>query len=203
MTEEKRLVARAAKGDTAAFEQLVLRYQKQIYNLALRMVKNREDAQDLAQEAFLKAWNGLETFHFDAAFSTWLYRLASNTCLDFLRSEKHRGSISMTVEDEGIEEQLAVPDPGPTPEEQVLTRETFAQLDAAMAALRTEHRQILTLRITNDLSYIEIADVLGVREGTVKSRLARAREALRKKLLQNGNKVPAGTSIPVEGSDVR
>lgn len=147
------------------------------------MTGNAEDAADLTQEAFLKAWRALDTFRFDAGFSTWLYRLASNVCLDFLRAEKRRAVLPLTLDaDDGEELTLEPSDPAPTPEEAALRAEEQARLTAAMEALEPEQRQILTLRVVNDLSYAEIADILGVREGTVKSRLSRAREALRKKL---------------------
>ena len=193
--EEKKIVKKAAAGSAEAFEQLVLQYQTPIYNLCLRITGNPEDAADMTQESFLKAWRNLESFHFEAAFSTWLYRLAYNTCLDFLRSAKRRRELSLTVEDESGESQLLdLPDPAPTPEASLLTNEENARLGAAMGQLDPEQRRILTLRVVNDLSYTEIAAVLNIKEGTVKSRLARARESLRKKLLQTGNKTEANPS---------
>ena len=114
--EEKKIIKKAVAGSPEAFEQLVLQYQNPIYNLCLRITGNPEDAADMTQESFLKAWRNLESFHFEAAFSTWLYRLASNTCLDFLRSAKRRRELSLTVEDESGESQLLdLPDPAPTP----------------------------------------------------------------------------------------
>lgn len=161
----------------------MLTHQTPIYRLCFRMTGNADDAADLTQEAFLKAWRALDTFRFDASFSTWLYRLASNLCLDFLRAEKRRATLPLTHDADGGEELTLEPaDAAPTPEEAALRAEQQAQLAAAMDALEPEQRQILTLRVVNDLSYAEIADILGVREGTVKSRLSRAREALRKKL---------------------
>ena len=181
-------VKKAASGDADAFEQLVLKYQTPIYNLCFRMVGNAEDAADLSQESFLKAWNHLSSFHFEAAFSTWLYRLASNTCLDFLRSVKRHPQVSLTVEDnDGEEATLDIPDSAPSPEESLISSEEAALLARAMAELEPEQRQILTLRVVNEMSYADIADILRIREGTVKSRLSRAREALRKKLLIIGN----------------
>ncbi|MGM9552888.1 MAG: RNA polymerase sigma factor [Faecousia sp.] len=193
--EEKKIIRKAAAGSAEAFEALVLQYQTPIYNLCLRITGNPEDAADMTQESFLKAWRSLDSFHFEAAFSTWLYRLASNTCLDFLRSTKRRRALSLTVEDESGESQLLdLPDPAPTPEAALLTNEENALLSAAMGQLDPEQRRILTLRVVNDLSYTEIAAVLNIKEGTVKSRLARARENLRKKLLQSGNKTESNPS---------
>ena len=187
--EEIRYVKRAARGDPGAFEELVNRYQGPIYNLCFRMVGNAEDAADMTQEAFIKAWKNLDSFQFEAAFSTWLYRLASNCCLDFLRSKKRRPTISLvTTNDEDEEQTVDVEDNAPGPEEQLLSGEDREILRKALAEIDLEQRQILTLRVVNDLSYGEIAEILGIKEGTVKSRLSRARENLRKKVLQIGNK---------------
>ena len=189
MADERSLIGQAIQGDTGAFEQLVLQHQKAVYNLALRMAGNPEDAQDLAQEAVLKAWRGLKFVQFESAFSTWLYRLTSNTCIDFLRKQKKQKQVSTTFlnEDEEAEE-YSLPDPEPLPEEQVLMREQKEEIARAMDRLEVEYREILTLRVIQGLSYIEIGDILGLKEGTVKSRLARAREKIRRELLQTGNK---------------
>lgn len=193
-------VKKAASGDADAFEQLVLKYQTPIYNLCFRMVGNAEDAADLTQESFLKAWNHLHSFHYEAAFSTWLYRLASNTCLDFLRSMKRHPQISLTVEDnDGEEATLDIPDLSPSPEEALLCAEEKALLAQAMQELEPEQRQILTLRVVNEMSYADIANVLRIREGTVKSRLSRARDALRKNLLIIGNKPFSSSSNHQKG----
>lgn len=187
--EEAKLIALAQAGDETAFEQLVLLYQKRVYNLALRMVQNPDDAFDLSQEAFLKAWKNLPNLKADAAFSTWLFRLTSNECIDFLRRAKRQKTVSLTVEsDDDGEVQLDMPDPAPGPEESVVRAEDQALLQKAMDALPPDHRQILTLRIVDDLDYRQISEVLGIAEGTVKSRLARARENLRKNLAALGNK---------------
>lgn len=187
--EEKKIIKKAAAGSADAFEQLLLKYQTPIYNLCLRMTGNPEDAADMTQEAFLKAWRSLSSFQFESSFSTWLYRLTTNTCLDYLRSQKRRPQCSLTVEDDDGEEQvLDVTDEAPTPEEALLSAEERSQLVHALSQLEASQRQIITLRVVNDLSYAEIAEILDVKEGTVKSRLARARDNLRKKLLQIGNK---------------
>lgn len=179
--DEKKYIKKAAAGDTGAYEYLVLQYQPQVYRLAFRMTNHPEDAADLTQEVFLKAWNNLDKFEFKSAFSTWLYRLASNLCIDFLRNNRRRQNLPLTFEDEeGEEQRIEVLDPAPLPEERVIAAEGQARLSAAMEELEPEHRQILTLRVVNDLSYADIAEILGVKEGTVKSRLARAREKLRK-----------------------
>lgn len=188
-------IKKARKGDSDAFEQLVLRYQTQIYHLCLRMLGNAEDAADMTQETFLKAWRSMESFQLDAAFSTWLYRLASNCCLDLLRSQKRRPTVSLVMEDaEGEEQSYEPADEGPSPEETVIYREERSEIAQAMAQLDDEQRQVLTLRVVNDLSYAQIAEVLQVKEGTVKSRIARARENLRKNVLKIRNKSEKSTS---------
>lgn len=196
--EEKSEIKRAMAGNEQAFEALVLRYQTPVYNLCLRMTGNPDDAADVAQEAFLKAWRNLSSFQFESAFSTWLYRLTSNACLDFLRAKKRHATVSLTAEDDEAQI-MDVADPAPTPESTLLAQEESRAVAAAMAALEPEHRQILTLRVIQDLSYGEIAQILGIKEGTVKSRIARARENLRKKLLQSGNKNKTNTSNSQKG----
>ncbi len=198
--EDELLVKRAAAGKQDAFEQLLTRYQSQIYRLCFRMAGNADDAQDLAQESFIKAWRNLPGFRYDCAFSTWLYRLTSNVCLDFLRAKKRRQVISLTVESEDGEEALLdVPDVQPLPEEQVLTCDERSRLSRAMSLLEPQQRQLLTLRVVNDLSYAEIASALEIKEGTVKSRLSRAREALRKKYEKIGNESTAPASNKQKG----
>lgn len=191
-------IRQAAAGDPAAFEKLVLAYQKPVYNLALRMTGNPDDAFDLTQEAFIRAWRAMDQVRADAAFSSWMFRLTSNVCIDFLRAVKRRRTVSLTFEDEEGEQQLDLPDPSPDPEACVIAMADRKAVEQAMNELMVEHRQILTLRIINDLSYQQIAEILGVAEGTVKSRISRAREALRKKLEQSGNKIAAASSKQTE-----
>ena len=197
MTEQE-LVRRAKDGDQLAFEQLVTDNEKRIYNLCRRMVGDQEDAAELCQEAFLNAWRGLPRFQGESAFSTWLYRLASNVCLDFLRREKRRKSLSLTVvsldQEEAVE--LEIPDQRYAPEGELERLEQRQAIRDGLARLSEEHRQVLVLRELSGLSYREIAQLLGVEEGTVKSRIARARGALRKVLVEEGNffgKAPSKT----------
>lgn len=199
MEAELELVRQAAHGSTAAFEQLVLTYQTQVYNLALRMAGNPEDALDLSQEAFLKAWRGLSSYRFDSAFSTWLYRLTSNVCIDFRRRQKKQKSIPLQITDEtGEERDLSIPDTAPGPEETLLARSEREQVAQALSRLEPEYREALTLRVVNGLSYTEIAQILGIREGTVKSRIARAREKMRIAMQKTGNKPAKDSSKRAE-----
>lgn len=189
MKPEWELVQRARQGDEDCFAALVEQNQGRIYNLALRMVGNPDDAAELCQEAFLNAWKGLGKFQGDSSFATWLYRLTSNVCIDFLRKEKRRSALSMTVslDDGGEEQQADLPDERYSPHAQAERRERQDTLRAGLAALSEEHRKVLVLRELEGLSYGEIAQLLEVEEGTVKSRIARARLALRKYLLQSRN----------------
>ena len=197
--QDELLIRRAQRGDADAFEQLLLEHQKNVYNLCYRMAGNPDDAMDLSQETFLRAWRCLDQYQFASAFSTWLYRLCSNICIDFLRKRRRQQTVPLTFEDaDGEEQTYAVPDAQPLPEEQVelkLTRET---LQAAMAQLLPEHRAVLQLRVVNEMSYEQIADVLDIQIGTVKSRLSRARNQL-KKILERGNLSRRASSECMEG----
>ena len=195
MQEEQALVRRAAGGDPDAFEELVTAYEKQVYHLALRMTANPDDAMDLSQETFLRAWRGLASYRSDSAFSTWLYRLASNVCIDFLRRQKKQKVVPLYhTDDEEEERELSLPQPGPGPEEQILRQLEQEQVAQALAQLEPEYRQALTLCVIQGLSYTEIAQVLGIKEGTVKSRIARAREKMRNILQKSGNNRPVSSS---------
>ena len=197
--QDELLIRRAQRGDADAFEQLLLEHQKNVYNVCYRMAGNPDDAMDLSQETFLRAWRCLDQYQFASAFSTWLYRLCSNICIDFLRRRRRQQTVPLTFEDaDGEEQTYAVPDAQPLPEEQVelkLTRETLA---AAMAQLLPEHRAVLQLRVVNEMSYEQIADVLDIQIGTVKSRLSRARNQL-KKILERGNLSRRASSESMEG----
>ena len=186
--EELALVRRVQGGELDAFEELVRAHEKTVYNLALRMTGNPQDAEDMAQEAFLKAYRSLPEFRGESKFSVWLYRIVSNVCLDHLRKQSRRPSSSLTMEDDdGEEQQYDVPDESASPEkllEQKLTREAVQR---GLNQLPDEQRQILLLRELRGLSYEEIGEALGLEAGTVKSRIFRARKRLCAFLLADGN----------------
>lgn len=186
--DERQVIRRVLDGDQEAFAELVTAYEKQVYNLCLRMCGNPEDARDLSQEAFVKAWRGLQFYQFEAAFSTWLYRLTSNVCIDFLRRKKRAPQTAPPLPNENGEDvEPEVADSHPDPEEQLLHRERQSQIAWAMGQLEPEFRQALTLRVIQELSYEQIAEIMELKAGTVKSRIARARWKLKKILLESGN----------------
>lgn len=187
MTEQE-LVARAKSGDQDAFERLVLDHQNKVYTLAFRMVNDREEAADLAQEAFLKAWQGLPSFQGDSSFGTWIHRLTTNVCIDFLRRQKRRREVESVVSLDDEESAWAEPsDPDQDPQRRLERTEQSRAVARGLAALPDHHRQVLVMRELAGLSYQEIGQVLGLDLGTVKSRIARARLALRKILWTEGN----------------
>jgi RNA polymerase sigma-70 factor (ECF subfamily) len=187
-------VQQVLDGDTNAFEELVLEYEKKVYNVALRMVNNQEDAEDITQEAFIKAYNSLSSFRGDSKFSVWLTRIVSNMCLDLIRSRGRRPTISLSVEDEeGESMELEIADIRQSPEtimEQQLTKDSVRR---GLKQLPDEYREILLLREIQGLSYEEISAALDLEVGTVKSRIYRGRKKLCDYLIKDGN-IPDFTS---------
>ncbi len=184
---EKEIIERVLGGDANAFEELVLRYEGTVYNLALRMVSNREDAADMTQETFIKAYNSLSSFRGDSKFSVWLYRICSNVCLDFLRSKSRRPQTSLTSLDDDDDVQLDIPDHAAGPEEQLMKKLSMQSVSEGLERLPDKQRQILAMREIGGMSYAEIGQALSLEEGTVKSRIFRARKKLCTFLLESGN----------------
>ena len=170
-TGEARELARARAGDVAAFGALVRRHQERVFRFLHRMLDAREEAMELSQDVFVKAWQALPGWRPEAAFSTWLLQIARNAALDQLR---RRRVVQFAPLDDGMD----VADTAPGPEARYASRQRQALLENALQQIAAEHREILLLREIEDLSYAELAAVLGIAEGTVKSRLARARAAL-------------------------
>lgn len=184
--QEELLIDSARQGDQDAFAQLIRLYEKRIFALTLRMCRNPADAEEAAQEAFLAAWQGLAFFRGDSSFSTWLYRLASNACVDLLRREsRHRSAAGPSLNDEDVS--VDAVDPAPTPHMLAEQAELRRQIEDGLAALPEDYRQVLILREIHQRSYDEISEILSLDLGTVKSRINRGRKRLRKFLLESGN----------------
>ena len=200
--QEAAIVRKELGGDANAFETLVLEYEKIVYNIALRMTGNSEDAADMTQEAFIKAYNSLQSFRGDSKFSVWLYRIVSNVCLDFLRSKNRRPTVSLSVEDDdGEDTQLDVADESQSPElllDRKLTRDSVRR---GLDSLPPDYRQILLLREIQGLSYDEIAQALSLEVGTVKSRIFRARKRLCTFLIDDGNISDFSSSGKMKGGE--
>jgi RNA polymerase sigma-70 factor (ECF subfamily) len=194
--DEKRLVARVKKGDSAAFRAFVELYQGRLYRTVVTMVGNREDARDLTQEVFLKAFDGIDTFRGGSSINTWLYRIAVNLCIDHIRSRKsrpvHAGLDDEFEADDGAFRTASSGEEPHSPLGNALKRERMEVISAALEELSLEHRSIIVLREIDGLSYDEIASVLGVGLGTVMSRLHYARAQLKKRLelLMSESEVP-------------
>ena len=201
--QEAAVIQAVLDGDINAYELLVKEYEKNVYNLALRMVGNSEDAADMSQEAFIKAYNSLTSFRGDSKFSVWLYRIVSNVCLDYLRSRGRRQTVSLSTEnDDGEDVEIDIADETQSPERLLDRRLTRDAVRRGLAALPPEHRQLLLLREIQGLSYDEIADALGIEAGTVKSRIFRARKKLCAFLIKDGNIPEFVSSSKQRGGDL-
>lgn len=197
MNEEGKWIEAARAGDQEAFARLVRLYEKRVFALTNRMCRNSADAEEAAQEAFLAAWQGLKSFRGDASFSTWLYRLVSNTCVNILRREgRHQAAAGPSLDDGEAGVDLA--DPDPTPHQMAERSELRGQIEAGLRALPAEYREVLILRELHQQSYEEIASICQLDLGTVKSRISRGRKRLRKILLESGNFSEASTSKGTE-----
>jgi len=178
MSEDTLLLEKIEAGDRNAFDRLVQKYQREIYYLAFRMVKNREDAEELAQQAFVKAFEKLSGFQGRSSFKTWLYQVAINLCRSFLRGKKPTAELKEEITGSGPG------DPGPLG--RLLRSETAGLAAAAMAELPEKQKIAVTLRIIHEMSYSEIGDAADCSEQTAKVNFHYGIENLRKKLKENG-----------------
>ncbi len=177
MITDELLVYRARDGDLRAYEVLIQRYQDKVYNLAARMINNREDAHDLVQETFIQIYKSLRHFRGDCSFGTWLYRVATNKCLDFLRRKKPEQVFHPASEKDEL-----IADSRDGPEESLLKEEEAYVVRKALASLPRNYRIVLVLHHYQLLGYKEIAEILDLPVKTVATRLYRARRILREKL---------------------
>ena len=183
---EHELVKSSKRGDVKAFETLIESYQKKVYNIALKMMGNPEDANDLAQESFIRVFKSIDKFKEQSSFSTWIYRITTNICLDELRKRKNKKTFSIDedIKYNDIEIPRQIQDEGPLPEDILESKETSQIVRKAINCLSDQHKTVLVLRDIEGFSYEEICKITNCPEGTVKSRINRARSAL-KDILKN------------------
>jgi RNA polymerase sigma-70 factor (ECF subfamily) len=181
--DDNSLVRDARRGDAQAFRALVERYQRRVYQLALGMVKDPDEAMDVTQETFVRVHRYLPSFKGDSSFFTWTYRIATNLCLDAARRRGRGERVEMDESDAEIEARMDPPSAALAgPQRAALNAELKGKIDEALASLSENHRAILLLREVEGLSYEELARALGIRKGTVMSRLFHARLKMQRKL---------------------
>ncbi|MDD3180973.1 MAG: sigma-70 family RNA polymerase sigma factor [Opitutaceae bacterium] len=185
---DRLLVERFKNGDAKAFDQMVTRYWDRIYAMVNQLLRNSQDAEEVTQDTFIRAHRGLTNFRGESAFSTWLYQIATNLARNrywYWWRRKRDKSISfdqpVSQENETTFSEM-IPADQETPEDATVTQEFVHRVAECMEMLNEKHREILILRNVQNLSYEEIAEILGISVGTVKSRIARARESLREKM---------------------
>ncbi|GAX88412.1 RNA polymerase sigma factor SigW [Effusibacillus lacus] len=181
---EAKIVTRAQKGDRIAFAELVELYKDKLYNLSYRMLGNPHDAEEMTQEAFLKAYANLKKYDSRHKFSTWIYRIATNCCIDRLRKKKADYSLDAPLDSDDGGDMYSVLSSGDSPEFHVIAREQRFELQSAIEQLPPSYRAVVILKYIEDLSMQEIADILALPVSTVKTRLHRGREALRTYMIQ-------------------
>ncbi len=177
------LIKQAIEGDETAYKQLMTNYHGAIFNLLYKMVRNKEETEDLVQEAFMKAFAALPSFNEEYAFSTWLYKIAINNCIDHMRKKRLKTySINKPVQSKDGELDREFPDTSMSPDRDVLNEERTLLIEAAIDELPENYKVAIVLRHSEEKSYEEIAEILNIPLGTVKARIFRAREMLKKKL---------------------
>ena len=191
--EDAELVERVKSGDDDAFAEIVGRYEKLVFNAACRVLssagRSTDSADEIAEDAFVKAWRSIRFFRGDCSLSTWLYRIAVNTAKDSLRADARHQTVSLTSSDDDDGEHewdVPVTSGDTVPEDALERRETVIAVRRAIESLPEDMRRVIVMRDLNDMPYADIADILGIELGTVKSRLSRGRAAL-KKILEDGN----------------
>jgi RNA polymerase sigma-70 factor (ECF subfamily) len=180
---EKDLVIRVKDGDYKAYDQLVNLYKNAVYGIVYKMVNNKQEAEDLTQEAFIKAYNSIHSFNAEYAFSTWLFKIATNNCIDFFRKRKLKTySMDRKIKYKEDEIQQEYADPQPDAEREIIAGEKSKKINKAIDELPEKYRVVIVLRHRDEKSYEEIAKELALPLGTVKARIFRAREMLKKSL---------------------
>ena len=178
-----RIIQKALHGDETAYEALLHRYQNGIFNMVYQMIKNREEAEDLVQETFIKAFHSLSSYNDDYAFSTWLYKIAFNHCIDAIRKKKLKTlPLDKPIQLHDGEVQQEIHDDTHSPEKTLLFTEKKKRIQKSIDSLPERYRIAIVLRHQEERSYEEISEILDIPIGTVKARIFRAREMLKKKL---------------------
>lgn len=181
--EDSDLIDRALAGDQSAYERLMKKYYKLVSNLIYKMIYNKDDVEDLAQEAFIKAFNSLAKFDKQFAFSTWLYKIASNNCIDYIRKRKlNTISIDKEIETSDDDFKFEIPDNDYKPDREIIESERKQVLENAINSLPEKYKTVIMLRHSEDMEYEEIAQKLNLPLGTVKAHIFRGRELLNKYL---------------------
>lgn len=181
--KEKRLIKKVKKGDHQAFAELVDRYKNSVYTICLRMVGSREEAEDLSQEAFIRAYNHISQFDSDRNFSTWIFRIATNLSIDSLRRKKPSVSLDAEIPGtEGLALNTILPGGETPPDEQIVRDETEKWIQHEIGELPEKYRSAVILKYIEDLSLKEISEIMNIPVGTVKTRVHRGRELLRKNM---------------------
>lgn len=190
MVSDLELIENFGNGDEKAFEQLIIRYERKIYSICIYFLKNREDAEDAAQEIILKLYKKVGSFRKESAFSTWMNYVASNTCRDYLRKRKRNQVLYLDEDIRTDESSISreLPSEEDTPEERMEKKELGVLMQEALFKLKDDHKEILLMREYQELSYEEISEILEISVGTVKSRIYRARQDL-KGLLNQGEQL--------------
>jgi len=183
---EARLAKLARNGDRNAFEELVELYKDKIFHLAYRMLSNKQEAEDAVQETFLRVYTNLHRYDENQKFSTWIFRIGTNLCIDKLRRRKNTYSLDAELPDgEGNDFYAMLPSDEDTPEKQIIVSETQELIRKAIGSLPEKYKSVVILRYLHDMSLQEIGDVLDMPVTTVKTRVHRGREYLRKLLEQH------------------
>jgi len=179
--QEISLIEKSSKGDVGSFEELIQPYQKKAFNIAYRMLGNVEDASDVTQEALIKIYKSLDKYQGKSSFSTWVYSIVNNTCIDYIRKNKKGNVVYLDQEIQAKDRsyKMELSDEMNTPEYLFEKQETQKIVQDAINQLNVDHREIIVLRDINGFSYQEIATMLNCSEGTVKSRINRARGHLK------------------------
>ena len=181
--DDDRLIARALQGDQKAYEALLVRHRKAIFHVVQKIVRDREEAQDLVQETFMKAFSALASYRSEYRFSTWLYKIGANCAIDFVRKKRIEAlSLDKPIETKDGQIELELPDHSWNPEQTLVRKQKLKSIDEAIDSLPEKYREVIIFRHRDDKSYEEIAGILETPVGTVKARIFRARELLKKKL---------------------